>query len=239
MRISDTIIIYLTIGSPFAVHYFSKFPLNHTRNHLLRTISVLFFWPFYSIWATLRVKLTKRDRSFDSSESYSLDARLDKKVDEVTLAMEMFLQDSLPEMPLFEFREVIDRYVGLTFAFRSDIDHSNRGLGQILNGPDGDRELHSICINRRNRKALESHRNRARLDFLTLVSNAIDADGSDSAFVRSALELSRVISDDDAFRKIGKLVASSEQTPVEISVTTVEREVWHSQTPKQSTAGQM
>ena len=239
MRISDAIIIYLAIGSPFAVHYFFKFPSNHTWNHPLRAILVLFLWPFYSIWLTLCVKLTKHDCSSNSPQSNTLDARLDKKVDEIAAALEMFLQDSLPDMALFEFREIIDRYVGLSVTVRSDRQEKTWTLGQIFEGSTENRELNSICINRRNRNTLESHRNRASLDFLTLVLKAIDFDGGDSAFVRSALELSRVISDGDACRKIEKLVAGAGQTQVEIAVKTVEREVWHSQTPKQSAASQI
>ena len=234
MRISDAIIIYLAIGSPFAVHHFLKAGRDHTSSDILRAIPAFLFWPAYVIWVTFRVKLTKDDRIVNSSENNSLDATLDKKVDAVTSALETFFRDSFPETTLLEYRDILDRYIGLTRALRSDRSDRPGPFSKIVPGTAENAELNSICINRRNRKGLEAHRNRARVDFLGLVSEVADIDGSHSAFVNLALELSRIISDTEACREIEMMGKRGVQTMVENPVNNVEREVWHSQKHKPS-----
>jgi hypothetical protein len=239
MRISDIIIIYLAIGSPFAVHYFLKSRRNSTLNQILHTALPFFLWPGYAISVMVGVKLTKDDRTVHSSESVNLDARLDKKVDEIAVALEMFFNDSLPNASLLEFREVADRYVGLTLAIRSDRSDRPGPFSEVVRDSKKNAELNSICLNRRNRKGLESHRNRARTDFLGLVSRVVEVDGAHSAFVSLASELTRVMSDSEASREIDRLASAPEQIRIVHSVNDVEREVWQSPNQKQSAVGRI
>lgn len=234
MRISDIIIIYLAIGSPFAAHYFLRSRSRSSWNHVLRTGLAFLFWPGYAISVTIRVKLTKNDHTLTSSESINLDARLDKKVDEISRALEMFFHDCVSSASFLEFREILDRYLGLTFAVRFDRLERAGPFEEIIPSSAKNPELNSICINRRNRKGLESHRNRARADFVGLISKIADTDGPDSAFVTLALELTRVISDFEASREIDLSVRFRTQTNVDSSVSDVEKEVWHSQNQKLS-----
>ena len=235
MRISDAIIIYLAIGSPLAVHYLLKSRGDDTSAHMLRAIFTFVFWPIYAISVTFSAKLTNEGRKVSSSDSNGLDAKLDKKVDEIASALEMFFHESFPERSALEYREIIDRYIGLTFAIQFDQLDRPGPLTKIVVSTPESAQLNSICLNRRNRKGLETHRNRARGDFVELVAEAAETDGFHSAFANLASELSRVISDDEACRQIEALANRRRQTPVEMSVNSIEKELWHSQTHKPST----
>ena len=239
MRISDAIIIYLAAGSPFAVHYFFRIRRQSTFINAFWVISRLLFWPFYAIWLTLRVKLTERDRFVISTESNLLDAGNQKKVDAAAAALEIFLPDSLPEMPLFECREVVERYTALTLASRSIEHRPDVAFPHSIIVSDEDRDLNAICRDRRNRNALKHHQICARRDFLNMVTAAIETDGPESAFVRSALELCRLITDEAAYTNIAEISGEREQMPVKDLVNIMEGEVWRSQTPKQTAASRI
>jgi hypothetical protein len=238
MRASDAVIIYLAIGSPFAVHYFLQLSRSRSQNHILRAISTFLFWPVYAVRLTGRVTVSKDGRTISSSDDQQLDARFEKKVGEIQAALEIFVGDLLPERPILDCRDILERYIGLTLALRTNPDRSSQ-FAEIIPGSDENINLNSVCMNRRNRKRLENHQNRARRDFLTLVSEVIDIDGRHSAFGASALELTRVISDTDAFDAIVQMQEQSEQSQIEYSVTSVERDVWHPQKPKQSAASRI
>ena len=239
MRISDAIIIYLAIGSPLAVHYLLKSRRDRTSGHILRAFFAFLFWPIYAISVAFSTKLTRDGRKVSSSASNGLDAKLDKKVDGIASTLEIFFHDSFPERSTLEYREIVDRYIGLTFAIHFDQLDRLWPLTKAIGGTPESAQLNSICLNRRNRKGLESHRNRARVDFVELVAEVAHADGFHSAFVNLALELSRVISDDEAYRQIEALATARRQTPVEVSVNNIEKELWHSQTHKPSTASRI
>ena len=234
MRISEAIIIYLSIGSPFAVNNFLRTRKNSVSNGILHASLAFLFWPIYAISLTKRVKMTKDDQNVNSLESNILDARLDKKVGAVSSALEMFLTDSLPRMSVLEFREILNRYTGLTFALLSEASYRPSSFSILIPAGSENLDLNEICMNRRNRKRLEAHRNRARNDFLALVSEVTAVDGKHSAFADLAFELARVISDTDACGEIETIRKRSEQIIVPERVNIVEKEVWHSPTPKQS-----
>ncbi|MEP7074328.1 MAG: hypothetical protein ABI878_00845 [Acidobacteriota bacterium] len=234
MRISEAVIIYLAVGAPFAVNNFLRAGKNSISKGILPALLAFSFWPIYAISLTQRVKMTNEDRNVNSLESNILDARLDKKVGAVTSAMEMFLNDSLPAMSLLEFREVLERYTGLTFAVSSETSGCPSSLSMLIPADSENHDLNVICLNRRNRKRLEAHRNRARNDFLALVSKVAAIDGKHSAFADLAFELARIIADTEACGEIETIRRQSEQSVVPERVNIVEDEVWHSPTLKQS-----
>ncbi|MEP6849847.1 MAG: hypothetical protein ABI999_13405 [Acidobacteriota bacterium] len=239
MKISEAIIIYLAIGAPFAVNNFLRAGKDRISKGILHALLAFLLWPIYAISLTQRVKMTKPDQNVSSLESNVLDARVDKKVGAVTSALEMFLNDSLPAMSVLEFREVLYRYTGLTFALSSEASDRPNSFSMLILPGSENHDLNGICMNRRNRKCLEAHRSRARNDFLALVSEVAAVDGKHSAFADLAFELARIVADTEACSEIETIRRQSEQIVVPEGVNIVEKEVWHSPTPKQSALSQI
>jgi hypothetical protein len=234
MHLSDILVIYLTFGSPLAVHYFFRTTEVTLYKRILRGTLAFLFWPTYAIWLISWVKMTKPDRTTNSLENSRLDAPYLKKVDALTAAMESVLRAELPDLSILEFREMIERYAGLVIAERSDKGQNLSALA-VIDSADRERiELNAMCINRRNRKRLTRHRTLAGDEYFGLISDASGSAGKDSEFVKLSIELCRVISDNEMLSRIVELQRNTRQMPELKSVKTVELDVWPSQAPQHS-----
>ncbi len=114
MNSLDFLIIYLTCGAPLGVFYFLQNRKAQNDNQFwLKTFFTFIFWFPFGL-RLLRNHINKKffagKRIFSKSE---------KKETEIFLFQKQFeeiLQKSKLQISIFEFREAIERYVGLTLA---------------------------------------------------------------------------------------------------------------------------
>lgn len=240
----DLFIIYLACGAPFGVYYFfqNRAPV---KSNLLwfKTFLNFFFWiPFAFL-------LLRRNKSFTTLSLFGSDkSALENSEQEANLhptvkqIERVFLESNL-EISVYEFREIIERYIGLTIAYQTDaaqISDAETELFRISRAKNKNIELGAICLNRRNRKRLVRHQTEARKDFLQLINQLLKFDSDDvKKLEHSAFELVIILKDSEARNKLEKMFACRLQTGTRFSVTETEKDLWKPEIPRLSPAKQI
>jgi hypothetical protein len=216
VNIFDAIIIYLACGAPFGVYYFL-----HHRDKLMAgnlTLKALVEWV---IWPASAVKMIGRSRLFSGRYKTNfdplpeLDAGKDEKVCEIQKSLEQIFFEGLApaEISIYAFREVFDRYAGLSLALRGGGDLSGVPHAEIFRAADhGNVELASICLNRRNRSLLVIHQTHAREDFIETLDRLAGSPSERTDTWILVNELAVVLNDIEAIGAIDKIFTGTPQT---------------------------
>jgi hypothetical protein len=230
MNAFEIFIIYLSCGAPFGVYFFfqhrqkSTFPIV-----LLKSFLTVVVWIPYAL-RILNANVTKKSSvsKFDTLDES--DAALRKKLDEIEKRMLQILLDCKREVSVFEFREVVERYSGLTLAGQTDqVGENERGVFEIVNHKNP--ELGAKCLHRRNRLRLEFHQRLASRDFLQLLAKFSFFEAE--KLRRAALEFATLLNDVETRRAIENLFAESPQISQGSAVKQGEREVvWNAKEHK-------
>lgn len=236
MTFSDAIIIYLAIGSPIAVYHFLRSGKDPSFSTLALAIPLLFLWPIYTIWLIRLPNTSGRFRKVYSPDYAGLDARTSKRVDAIRVGMEEILNTRLPGRSPFDFREVFERYVGLSSMGPLNPVDARTPFAGLTSSARADEELNAICLNRRNERHLEFHQIRARNDFMMLVETISEQGFPDGKFFGLATELASLIADREM---IEYLAVINEQSRPRSIVTDLENEVWTSKAHEQAIVTRM
>ena len=145
----------------------------------------------------------------------------------------------MPKQSILEFREVFERYVGLTAETLVNDGEIASPFGEIMPDSDENEKLNGICLNRRNRRQLEFHQIRARNDFLTFAAELSDGGDRADGFEHLAIQLSTLLLDSEGLEALKIDQISASQSDAEPSVIDLESEVWPSKAHRQSAAGRV
>jgi hypothetical protein len=226
MRVSDYIIIYLSLGAPFAVYFFLQSADVAIKRRLINSLITLFAWP---VFATTRMVLTLGKDSFWLTRT-GREEILDEKIRIIRNEIEEHIRETQPICLLYEWRDAFERYTGLAKAVAQSQNETAEmelfAIGENKNG-----KLGTVCLNRRNRNRLIFHLTHARNDFVDVLMQIIDLD-AEGAVLRRAIELSEVLEDADATRELTAMLVRPEQNSGKVPVINLEQEVWNTPTPK-------
>lgn len=234
MTYSDLLIIYLAIGSPTAVYYVLRSGRDLSLKTISRMIPALLLWPAYTIWLLTHSRTAGHPENRFLSDHASLDAARSKRVDGIRAEMEKKIREQRPEHSLFDFREVFERYVGLTTAVAADISDDPSPFADLTSGTSEEAKLNAISLNRRNRRLLEFHQIQARNDLLSLAEQIADQE-----FDRLAAKLGALVRDDELVKSLRVERIGSVQSGERTLVISLENEVWTSETGRQSVASRL
>jgi hypothetical protein len=236
----DLFIIYLACGAPFGVYcYFKDRSQNTAPALLLKTTLNFLFWipsAFFFFHKNINLK-SYFDRS---NETLPADENYEKSISPIQKKIEAVLIKKNFEINIFESREVIGRYVGLTVAARRASTTSCEAEIFRLS-PMGNSKLGSICLERRNQRRLHLHQTEARKDFIYLITRLLKCNLNDSEkYVtrQSAIELVKILNDIKAQNEIEKTLVDSPQTGNRTSVTKSEKDLCKPEIRKPSTTVQ-
>lgn len=223
MNLIDLIIIYLACGAPLAVYYFQYNRCIETRPHLLRlkTILVFFFWvPFAFDLVRQNRNVTFAPANTGLSENfYSIQKQIEK-----------ILLESDLKISIYEFREIVERYVGLTLANQNAAAQSLPQEAEIyLVSNVKNIELASICFGRRNRERLLFHQTEARKDFLRLIEELSEFDANQIQLADSSFRIVQMLNDSEAFKSLENIFAAGLQTDWRQNVQWLEKDLWKPQ----------
>lgn len=224
MKISELIIIYLACGAPLGVYFF----LQHRRKKEFRTIVLKSFltvivWIPYAV-RLLHSHLTKKLINKDFEEFAAADARRRQELEKIQNDIWQFAFKEKVQISIFEFREIFERYSGLTLAAQeNEAGMYETEIFSVANHPN--KNLAAKCLQRRNRSRLEFHQTLASKDFLKLLSRLVTKNSEKLRI--SALEFVRILNDAETLRAVEKLFAGSVQTESRIAVKETEKEVWN------------
>lgn len=144
-----------------------------------------------------------------------LDAGKDEKVYEIQKSLEQIFFEGFASarISIYAFREVFDRYAGLSLARRAGSDSSGAPQAEIFRAADhGNVELASICLNRRNRSLLVAHQIQAREDFIDTLDRLAGSPSERTDTWILVNELAVVLNDIEAIGAIDKIFTGTPQT---------------------------
>ncbi len=234
MNSLDFIIIYLACGAPFGVYYFLQ-----TRNEnespiiWLKILLTFIFWiPFGFLFVRqflvsnekvdAKHYLTSAFETLDEGNIYLIQKEIEKKFSESRL-----------ELSLFEFRETLERYVGLTLANEetfTKVSEQEREIFRIAENSNV--ALAANCLHRRNRKLLAFHQIEARQDFLQVIKKLSESMTDEKTLEDLAIKFVRLLKDKSAQDGLERIFAASLQTNIPPSVLKREKGLWNPQEHK-------
>lgn len=190
MNFFDILIIYLTCGAPIGVFYFLQTRKDKiTLAGCAGTILTFLFWiPF--LIHLINGKLSKK--------SFANKNNLENKIFEFQKYLENILQINDSQISIFEFRELFNRYVGLTIAAISEteVDDSKQNLFQIVESANPN--IGAICLARKNFQKLSFHQKQARREFLRLISSLLISITDREFFLQTTADFFTILKDREA-----------------------------------------
>ena len=195
MNIVDLLIIYLTLGAPFAVYkYLQESRLSPGLRLLLACLTLVFWIPVAIRFGYRR--LTNAYSNDDFVSLNNLDAR-NHQLAELADQVRAGLRLSDGSLSILAVREVLDRYVGLAvLAEAADLDVAELKSDLLRAAGRGDDRIAASCLMRRNQQRIAVHHRRARTDFLALFENIVPTDfASAERALAPAFQLAHALDD--------------------------------------------
>jgi hypothetical protein len=123
------------------------------------------------------------------------------------------------KISVYEFRETIERYVGLTLINQSNATVSRVEDEEFLRAAQvSNVELGAICLNRRNQNKLSLHQTEARKDFLHTINQLLRFGSDEKSIEQSAVKLVAVLEDRDVHIELEKMFTHWRQTGKQLNV---------------------
>lgn len=241
MNWNDLIIIYLACGAPFAVYYFLQ-NRNLPDQNLLwpKTILRFVFWiPFGFLLVARRYLFTKLYTNVFDVGSI-LDAKKVAHIVTIQKNFEKTLLEGHSKLSIYEFREIFERYTGLTLELQNDsqeISEREQEIFRVTN--HGNKKLAGICLHRRNRQRLIFHQNLARRDFFELFEDLVKRAARRKTLFDEAAKLFFILRDFESQKTLEILLSETLQTQEKSTVKNLEKELWNSEKQKPLPANQI
>jgi len=217
MNFSEAIIIYLSCGAPFGVYYFVN-QRNRYKSVLIQTIFITVFWiPF--AFGLLKKNFGGNSRASGHSKKI---ASQDQEILNAKKNLEKAFLKSNAGISVFEIREVLDRYIGLSVS-AIDEDKTDFSDPQFFEAAGNQNaQLALKCFQRRNRKLLYFHQTLAGQDFFNLIAkHSFDTEVADVS-----QKLVQLLNDDKTEKKLKLFFAGRQQIEPDNGVQKLEKEIW-------------
>ncbi len=236
MNFNDLLIIYLACGAPFGVYYFFDNRNSLPQNRLwLRAFSVFLFWIPFALLILVRNKKSPKAYVKEFAEIPVLDAEPENKIFTIQKEFEKILLKSNLIISIYEFREVAERYIGLTLAKQNDEHNTERERkeSEIFKISSSENyKLSSICYYRRNRNRLSFHQKNARRDFLKVLEQLLSATSDKKSLDDLFYEFANLLKDEKAQKAHLQMFGNFQQTNQNPNVKYPENEQWKTETRK-------
>lgn len=223
----DFFIIYLTCGAPLAVFYFFQ-NKNEVKNHnlWLKTFLTFLFWMPLG-FRLLRTQILK---SFQSKKAESAkNSEIESEVFLFQKYLEELLRTSNLPISIFEFREVFDRYVGLTISQNNKSSSTEIGKEIFQIADVRQLEISVICLNRRNQSRLKFHQIQSRKDFFRIIEQLALVTPHLEKFTNSTGEFFRLINDAEAQKMNSELLFDKFEARKDFVATGSENFLWNTE----------
>jgi len=229
MNLTDFLIIYLACGAPFGVYYFLQNRTKSVSNNLW--LNTFFTFAF---WIPIAFRLLRENKILNKSVFiFDTEVIQEKKLNLIQKQFEHILQESSLKISIYEFRETIDRYIGLTIANQSHNEKVSLAEKEFFRISENKNvELAAICLERRNQKRLFFHHKGARQDFLHFINQLSDFSADKKIIGNLAIEFVKILNDFEANALLEKMFSSTSQTDKYFAVKQLEKAIWNTEIHK-------
>lgn len=231
MNFFDAIIIYLACGAPFGVYYFLN-NRNRQNRIYIRPILISLFWFPFAVGLLQKHINNKLPESLLSKKEFVKDEEINKIK---KILEQIFLKNNFG-VSIFEIKEILERYIGLTNALEYQEDTVNNDSHFFEIAGSGNTKLAAQCHQRRNRKLISYHQILAGQDFLKLVSEFVDKFSSIEEVEEISQKLFKLINDETTKKNLLKIFKAGKQSRIENNVKITGKELWTHDIPQQKHA---
>lgn len=172
MTTFDAIIIYLAIGAAFAAHRLFRDQNVTISYRIVSAFSYFVFWLPLSIRDATARLISREHRLPPVKVAESADDPVTGRIADIGSEIEGIVSKSVA-LPVTEFRETFDRYVGLhTLPAEDALQPPEIPASDTVFGLSGhpNPELAVKCVNRRNRSRIRYHQRSAANDLLRMLT---------------------------------------------------------------------
>lgn len=234
MNLFDAIIIYLACGAPFGVYYFVNH--RHQQNSIyFKTFLFSIFWIPFAFELFQKYVTGKLPETLFSKKEFLKE----QEITYVKKNLEQILVKNNSGVSVFETRETLERYIGLTNALENHYEENDSDSEFFKVGGNENAGLASKCHHRRNRKLLIFHQTLAGQDFLKLVSECVSRNASNEETEKNSLNIARLLHDSRMEKALKLIFKDKKQSPEISNVHESEKELWINEIPQQSTANRL
>ncbi|MDQ3321550.1 MAG: hypothetical protein M3525_03705 [Acidobacteriota bacterium] len=232
MNTTDFLIIYFSVGAPFGVYtYFQNRAELNRNDSRLKTLAAFFFW------LPAAFRLIRKHKLFDKAVFHLKNKKSpanssgEKRARAIQKQLEKLVPRSDFNISIFEFRETLERFAGLTSACKSE---TTGAAGKVFfeAAKNKNVKLAAKCFYRRNRERLFFHQTSARHDFLHIIADLFAAVSDKRKFVELTFEFANTLEDFEARASLEKIFAGSLPEYKHFAVKTLEKDVWKPQIRK-------
>ncbi len=217
MTLTDLLIIYLACGTPFSAHFLIHRDQRRDGLSIAYGFLVTAVWPVYALVFLDEPTSDSARHTYQFANGEDSDLNESKSTIFVTNDANKFLSYIESPAKVFEFREVVDRYAGLTsavFEWSSGENVNGYEIYKVSNHPKA--ELGAICLNRRNLNRVLSHQKLAREDFLSMLWFLAHASGNPETIEDDAVRFVDRLGDKDAHTAIKSLFIEFREKPASV-----------------------
>lgn len=224
MNLLDFLVIYLACGTPFGMYHF----IYHRKSgsHWIKSLLIVFVWFPYA-FGLVRMKFSEKFSSDSFQKSNNLETEPELVLEITRKKLEQTFAGSNNSFPIFEFKETIERYIGLTLAIRSKHQKvSEKELNFFKISGNENKKLAAKCLHRRNLKLLSFHHRLARRDFFEFIFKHKDKLSDLENYYHLLFNLVDILQDDEARILIENNFLPDSQSENDTTVTSTENDIW-------------
>ncbi len=196
MKLLDLFIIYFACGSPFGVYQVTTITGGLTLRAATGVLLRVCLWPIFTA-----VILA----NWFTGHQAVIESGLDRHIKSIRTQMEGLAFASGTVSSVFDFREIVYLYTGLSEA--ANLPQTSSGTNELFDlSTNENKKLATICLARKNQRRLFIHHAQARAQFVDMVSELASTD-LDGTFLRLAIELAHCVKDSTAVDALTALIA--------------------------------
>lgn len=191
MAVTDLIVVHFALGSPFAVYRI-------TRGNIRSPRSAVAVGVYFALWPIFAAAFI-RDW-FSISSNHPVENALDEKIRDLKSSIESLVFSNTLMSSIFDFREIFDRYVGLTLALLDDFAPTSNELFTISGHKDP--SLAMKCTVRLNRRRLLIHQTQASDEFVEMIRHITSSHSNKNEVIWLGLQISALLKDRETYNKL-------------------------------------
>ncbi|HXG83490.1 MAG TPA: hypothetical protein VNI84_05615 [Pyrinomonadaceae bacterium] len=229
MNITEFLVIYFSIGAPFGVYTYFQNRVESNRNgSRLKTLAAFFFWLPAAFRLIRRYEFFDKAVFYFRNKKYSLNFPREKNAFAIQKRLEKLFMRNDSGISIFEFRETLESYAGLTFAGKAETA-GEAGNEFFEAAKNKNVELAAKCFYRRNRARLFFHQTSARQDFLRVIDALFAAVSDKRKFVELTFEFVDALEDFAARALLEKIFVDNPLEQKHFAEKKLEKNVWKPQ----------
>ncbi len=236
MNFYDFIIIYLACGAPVGVYYYLQNRRLYSKQLWLKSILIFVFWIPFFVQLIQKSRIRSNFSKIASKSKINPNASNDR-IQILKREMEDILNESDLNISIYEFREVFERFAGLTLARKNNQSNPYKHEKEFYRVASfQNREISAGCLHRRNQKRLYFHQTEAEKDFLKVIAGISNAVENPAQMMALTLEFVGLLNNFGEQKTLIKIFDSKLQTNPIDSVKDLEKDLWMPETLKPQTA---